>query len=93
MTSSGSGALAYDDWDRIVRDGAFEETLDALRDVVAQLEAGSLRLDDAVHCYELGSGLARRCERLLDEAELRVSRIEDDPGDEDRPEAVAIANG
>lgn len=71
-------ALAYDDWQRLVRDGEFEETLAALRDVVGHLEAGNLRLDDAVRCYEIGTLLARRCERLLDEAELRITRLDDE---------------
>jgi exodeoxyribonuclease VII small subunit len=69
--------LAYDDWDAVAQKGAFEDALAALREVVSHLEAGSLRLDDAVRCYELGSNLARRCERLLDEAELRISRLDD----------------
>lgn len=71
--------LPFDDWEAIAHDGAFEEALAALREVVAHLEAGSPRLDDAVRCYELGSKLARRCERLLDEAELRISRLDDEP--------------
>jgi exodeoxyribonuclease VII small subunit len=71
-------ALAYDEWERVLQDGAFEESLAALRDVVAHLETGSLRLDDAVRCYEVGSLLARRCERLLDEAELRITRLDKD---------------
>ena len=75
-------SLTYDDWERVLRAGAFEEALSALRDVVAHLEAGSLKLDDAVRCYEVGSLLARRCERLLDEAELRISRLDDDEPDD-----------
>ena len=74
--------LAFDEWKQVLRDGAFEDALTALREVVAHLEAGSLKLDDAVRCYEVGSLLARRCERLLDEAELRISRLDEDGLDE-----------
>lgn len=77
MAGSEQDSLAYDDWERVVRDGEFEEALNALREVVAQLEAGNLRLDDTVRCYELGSGLAQRCEQLLDKAELRISVLDD----------------
>jgi exodeoxyribonuclease VII small subunit len=77
-------ALAYDHWQRVLTDGAFEDALAALRDVVSHLEAGSLRLDDAVRCFEVGSLLARRCERLLDEAELRITRLSEDD-DADKP--------
>ncbi len=73
--------LAYEEWDRVLRDGEFEETLSALREVVGHLEAGSLRLDDAVRCYEVASLLARKCERMLDEAELRISRLDEEERD------------
>jgi exodeoxyribonuclease VII small subunit len=78
MVDSEHRVLAYDDWERVVREGEFEDALTALRDVVAYLETGGLRLDDAVRCYELGSNLARRCERLLDAAELRINRLDDE---------------
>lgn len=71
------GGLAFDEWERLARDGEFEEALSALRDVVAKLETGGLRLNDAVRCYEIGSLLARRCEQLLASAELRISRLDE----------------
>lgn len=74
--------LPYDDWHRLAKDGAFEEVLAALRAVVTHLEAGSPRLEDAVRCYEAGSLLARRCEQLLDEAELRITRLDSDDDDQ-----------
>jgi exodeoxyribonuclease VII small subunit len=74
--------LTYDDWDRLATDGAFEEVLAALRAVVSHLESGALRLDDAVRCYEVGTLLARRCEQLLDEAELRITRLDEDAPDD-----------
>ena len=76
--------LTYDDWDRLAREGEFEDVLAALREVVTHLETGNLRLDDAVRCYEVGSLLARRCEQLLDDAELRISRL-DSNEDADEP--------
>jgi len=71
------GLLAFDEWERVLQDGEFEESLAALRAVVAQLETGGLRLDDAVRCYEIGSLLARHCENLLTAAELRISRLDE----------------
>lgn len=76
MALDAQNSLAFDVWDEVAQGGAFEEALIALREVVSHLEAGSLRLDDAVRCYELGANLARRCEGLLDEAELRISRLD-----------------
>ena len=71
------GPLAYEAWERVLEGGEFEESLAALRAVVAQLETGGLRLNDAVRCYEIGSLLARRCEDLLAAAELRITRLDE----------------
>ena len=68
---------SLDTWRDAEKDASFEETLRALEDVVSYLEEGGLTLDDAVSAYEIGSALSRRCERLLSEAELRISRIDE----------------
>jgi exodeoxyribonuclease VII small subunit len=60
-----------------VERGTFEEALRGLESVVAILEAGQVPIDDAVHWYEIGIGLSRRCQELLDQAALRVSTLED----------------
>jgi exodeoxyribonuclease VII small subunit len=62
---------------RLVREGAFEEVLVALEEVVAHLERGRLSLDESVAWYEAGLGLSRRCTELLEQAELRISRLEE----------------
>ena len=53
----------------------FEESLEALHQIVAQLETGSLALDDTIRKFREGSELAARCLRQLDEAELRVTEL------------------
>jgi exodeoxyribonuclease VII small subunit len=63
-------------WRMAVDRGTFEETYQALEAVVARLERGRLRLDESVACYELGVRLARRCDQILDSAELRVSQLD-----------------
>jgi exodeoxyribonuclease VII small subunit len=78
MSDSNAETLPYDRWEAVSRDGAFEDTLTALREVVRHLETGQLRLNDSVRCFELGTLLARKCERLLGEAELRISRLDTD---------------
>ena len=62
-------------WRTALEHGTFEEASDALEAVVACLERGQLRLEDALTCYELGVKLAERCESDLASAELRVSRL------------------
>lgn len=70
-------------WRTALDRGTFEEVSDALEAVVACLERGQLRLEDALTCYELGVKLAERCESDLASAELRVSRLASKDTDED----------
>ena len=57
--------------------GATYEALYAqLQSVVARLEAGDLPLDESLKLYEQGVRLAAECQRLLDEAELRVRNLQ-----------------
>jgi exodeoxyribonuclease VII small subunit len=52
------------------------ETLYArMQAIVARLEAGQLPLDEALALYEEGVAVAAACQRLLDEAELRIQEL------------------
>jgi exodeoxyribonuclease VII small subunit len=53
----------------------FEAVYGELQQVVAQLEDGSLDLERAVQLFERGSQLVAACERMVDAAELRVTRL------------------
>jgi exodeoxyribonuclease VII small subunit len=53
----------------------FEAAFTELQTVVEQLEGGSLDLDRAVALFDRGTTLAQTCERLVDEAELRITRL------------------
>jgi exodeoxyribonuclease VII small subunit len=54
---------------------SFEAAYGELQQVVAQLEDGSLDLERAVQLFERGSQLVAACERIVDAAELRVTRL------------------
>jgi exodeoxyribonuclease VII small subunit len=54
------------------KEPGFEESLDALEKIVAQLESGELPLERALEIFEDGVGLARRCQSQLEEAERKV---------------------
>ena len=54
---------------------SFEDALAELEQIVRRLEAGQVKLDDAIQCYERGAQLKRHCEQKLNEAQLRVDRI------------------
>ena len=52
-------------------EGAYKE----LQDVVERLEDGGLGLEEAIRLFERGSHLVQMCTRIVDEAELRVTRL------------------
>ncbi|MFZ5656612.1 MAG: exodeoxyribonuclease VII small subunit [Pseudomonadota bacterium] len=58
----------------------FEQSLDALEQLVERMEQGDLSLEESLAAYERGVGLYRRCQTALEEAEMRV-RLLTDPQD------------
>jgi len=53
----------------------FEQAFRQLEETVHSLEAGELPLGEALALFERGTTLAELCDRLLNEAELRVRQI------------------
>lgn len=53
----------------------FDDALAELQRIVAELEAGGQPLEIAIALYERGVALQARCEKLLDDAELRVQQL------------------
>jgi exodeoxyribonuclease VII small subunit len=60
---------------------SFEEAFTELEEVVQQLEAGDLTLDQAMALFERGTALAAHCNARLDTAELRVQQLIPTPGE------------
>lgn len=54
---------------------SFEDALAELEQIVRRLEAGQVKLDEAILSYERGALLRQHCERKLNEAQQRVERI------------------
>lgn len=53
----------------------FEKLYARLEQEVEKLERGGLSLDEAIAVYESGMQLARQCQELLDEAELKITKL------------------
>ena len=53
----------------------YESLYARMQAIVGRLEAGQLPLDEALALYEEGVTVAAACQRLLDEAELRIQEI------------------
>jgi exodeoxyribonuclease VII small subunit len=65
---------------------SFEQILEQLSAVVAQLEDGELPLERALARFEQGVALSRMGSKRLDEAERRIELLlRDGPGVETRP--------
>lgn len=54
----------------------YEGLFARMQEIVATLEAGELPLDRALALYEEGVAVAAACQRLLDEAVLRVQELQ-----------------
>lgn len=53
----------------------FEQAYSELAQIVEQMEGGELPLEQSVTLYERGHALAQHCEKLLDNADLRVREL------------------
>ena len=53
----------------------FEAALQRLEQIVDQLKAGNLSLEESLQVFEEGVGLARRTGKYLDEAEKRIELL------------------
>lgn len=76
MSDGNQLADHYEKWSIVLREGTFEERLDTLEEIVGYLDAGRLPLEDSLQCYEMAVLVARECEKMLDDAELRISRLD-----------------
>lgn len=54
---------------------SFEDALSQLETIVRELEAGRIKLDDAVKAYEKATVLKNFCEEKLKAAELKIEKI------------------
>ena len=55
----------------------FEEAFRKLSEMAESLEQGGLTLAEATAKYAEGMGLVKLCNRLLDEAELKITTLKD----------------
>lgn len=59
---------------------SFEEALGELESIVGSLESGKAPLDDSIQQYERGIALKTHCEKKLQEAQLKIEKINVGPG-------------
>lgn len=59
----------------------FEEKLNDLENIIKELEAGNVDLDNAINKYTEAMKLAKECADKLDEAEKAVNKILNENGE------------
>ena len=60
-----------------IKELTFEEGLEKLEELVAQLDDGDLSLEESISYYEIGVKLKSHCEKLLKTAELKILKVSD----------------
>ncbi len=60
-------------------DRTYEEVVEALEAVLAELEDGGLALDRALDAYERGIALSEAAQSMLSDAELRIESLRSEP--------------
>ncbi len=53
----------------------FEQALEGLQEIVAQLENGQLGLSESLECYQQGVGLLKHCHEALAGAERKIELL------------------
>jgi exodeoxyribonuclease VII small subunit len=69
----------------------FEELYRRLEETVDKLEKGGLSLEQSIALYEEGMELAKRCQGILDGAELRITKLRESFA-QPPPEEALVAN-
>jgi exodeoxyribonuclease VII small subunit len=59
----------------VKQDQPFEDLYHRLEETVGKLEKGGLSLEQSIALYEEGMDLAKRCQDILDGAELRITKL------------------
>ena len=53
----------------------FEESMSRLEQIVRAMERGDVALEESLKLFQEGTELVRNCEKLLDDAQLQVTKI------------------
>jgi exodeoxyribonuclease VII small subunit len=57
---------------------SFEEALQKLEAIVNKLEDGAVPLEESVSLFEEGMKLSKHCSEILEKAELRIEKVNQD---------------
>jgi len=62
---------------------SFEEALSRLEEIVTKLEDNAISLEDTLELYEEGIKLSKICTESLEQAELRIEKVNEQHADKE----------
>lgn len=63
---------------KTIKNLTYEEAFAELEQVVTQLEAGTLPLEESLALFERGQALSKHCGELLEQAEIKLEELTED---------------
>jgi len=54
----------------------FEKAVERLEQIVEAIEQGKIGLEESIEKFEEGMGLIRQCRTVLDDAELKIQKLQ-----------------
>ena len=59
----------------------FEKNMSDLENIVTELEKGDLNLDESISKFEEGIKISKECNKILEEAEMKITILLEKDGD------------
>ena len=66
---------------KLSKSKSFEEQMEQLEKIVGELEKGDLNLDDSVAKFEEGIKISKSCNKILEEAEKKITMLVNKDGE------------
>lgn len=55
----------------------YEDRINALKEIIEKIETGDAGLEESLKLYEKGIAIMKNCEKILEEAELKITELQD----------------
>ena len=55
----------------------YEDQINALKEIIEKIETGDAGLEESLKLYEKGIAIMKNCEKILEEAELKITELQD----------------
>lgn len=70
----------------------FEDDMQKLEKIVEELEKGDLNLDDSISKFEEGIKISKDCNKMLDDAEKKITILLENNGEVEEKNFIAQEN-